>query len=203
MSAGAVGTNPIQAAIQALQWSIPFKKGGNTTSGMDAAGLVQWVFAQAGVQLPARANQQYSYGNNVPVGPPGNNLAYVQPGDVIFQGTSNPGTEQEGIVYSTAGQGTIITSIPGKGVIYTPIVGAIDQIRRYQGSVEGNPGDPYSSTVPKYQTVNTDYIPSAATATSSSFTMPNINVNPSRTKDFLILVGVVALVVVAKHRKNG
>lgn len=207
MSAGSVGTNPIQAAIQALQWGTPYKKGGTTPAGVDAAGLVQWVFAQAGVQLPARANQQYSQGYNVPVGPPGNPLAYVQPGDVIFQGTSDPNTEQEGIVYSTAGQGTVITSVPGNGVSYLPIKGAIDTIRRYSGDpTSGQAGDPYSSTMPIFQVVQTDFMPTS-TVGSSSFTTPgpsNPHVYSSRVYELAVIMGVVALVIVARRRlRNG
>jgi len=200
MSAGSVGTNPIQAAIQALQWAIPYKKGGTTTSGMDAAGLVQWVFSQAGVQLPGLASQQYSTGNNVPVGPPGNQLAYVQPGDVVFQGTGNPGTESEGIVYSTAGQGTVITSTPSKGVTYQPLTGSIDAIRRYSGDpTSGQAGDPYSSTMAIYQVVKSGYIPTNTLPSGTPNQTP-VTVDHTRLYELLLIVGGVATLVIAKGR---
>jgi cell wall-associated NlpC family hydrolase len=171
---------------------------------MDPAGLVYWVFQQAGVTIPSTAQGQYSTGENVPVGPPGNSLAYVQPGDVIFQATSDPNTETEGIVYSTAGQGTIITSTPGQGVTYVPISGQIDQIRRYLGSNSGFAAAPYSNTTPTWQMVAEDYKP-IQTNTSSTFIIPEPRkqfVYTARVYELALIIGIATVLLLAKHHVN-
>jgi peptidoglycan DL-endopeptidase CwlO len=68
-----------QAASIALHYlGIPYKWGGASPStGFDCSGLVMYVYAQLGVQLPHQAAAQYTYGVAVP-------RSQLQPGDLVF-----------------------------------------------------------------------------------------------------------------------
>ena len=56
---------------------VPYVFGGGTPSGFDCSGLVMYVYAQLGIQLPHFAAAQYTFG--VPV-----SRANLQPGDLVF-----------------------------------------------------------------------------------------------------------------------
>jgi cell wall-associated NlpC family hydrolase len=67
-----------EAAQIALQYiGDPYLWGGESPSGFDCSGLVSYVFAQLGIDLPHYAADQYTYGVPVPV-------AQLQPGDLVF-----------------------------------------------------------------------------------------------------------------------
>ena len=78
-----VPTAPASATGQALAdyalqfQGYPYVAGGNTTSGWDCSGFVQWVFAQFGVSLPHSSSGDRSVGTAV------DGLANAQPGDII------------------------------------------------------------------------------------------------------------------------
>ncbi len=70
----------------------PYVWGGeNPTSGFDCSGLVQWVYAEAGISLPRVAQNQYDHGPHLPSG------ATLYPGDLVFFGTGASGVEHVGI----------------------------------------------------------------------------------------------------------
>lgn len=55
----------------------PYRYGGGDGNGFDCSGLVQFVYAQSGVELPRTAAQQRDIGMRIP-------LAYAAPGDLVF-----------------------------------------------------------------------------------------------------------------------
>ena len=82
-TAGAPSTAPgagyPEAASIALEYlGIPYQWGGaSPTTGFDCSGLVMYVYAQLGVQLPHQAAAQYGYGVPVP-------RDQLLPGDLVF-----------------------------------------------------------------------------------------------------------------------
>jgi cell wall-associated NlpC family hydrolase len=67
-----------QAAQIALGYiGIPYRWGGATPAGFDCSGLVSYVYAQLGIQLPHYAAAQFDYGSPVA-------RDQLQPGDLVF-----------------------------------------------------------------------------------------------------------------------
>ncbi len=69
--------HPAAATIAMKYLGVPYVFGGATPAGFDCSGLVMYVFAQLGIQLPHYAAAQYGYGVAVP-------RADLQPGDLVF-----------------------------------------------------------------------------------------------------------------------
>jgi hypothetical protein len=70
----------------------PYVWGGeNPGIGFDCSGLVQWVYAEAGISLPRVAQDQYDAGPHLPAGAP------LYPGDLVFFGGGPTDVEHVGI----------------------------------------------------------------------------------------------------------
>jgi cell wall-associated NlpC family hydrolase len=65
----------VQTALQYL--GVPYVWGGESPSGFDCSGLVKYVYAQYGVQLPHASIMQFHMGTPVP-------QDQLQPGDLVF-----------------------------------------------------------------------------------------------------------------------
>lgn len=64
---------------------VPYVWGGESPSGFDCSGLVQYVYAHFGISLPRTSEDQYGCGSAV-------SISSLQPGDLVFfEGSSSPG----------------------------------------------------------------------------------------------------------------
>lgn len=95
-------------ADYALQFQgYPYVSGGNTPSGWDCSGFVQWVFAQFGVSLPHYSGAQMSVGTAV------GSIAEAAPGDIIVN-------TQHAAIY--IGNGMVINALnPAQGTQVTSL----------------------------------------------------------------------------------
>lgn len=121
-TAGAATDTPPQAPTGAAQAAVafaldqlgtPYRWGGEGAGGFDCSGLVQAAFAAAGVALPRVAQAQYDAGPPVPAGQP------LEPGDLVFFGSSTGAVTHVGIVVS-----------PGE-MVDAPHTGAVVRIESY------------------------------------------------------------------------
>ena len=78
-SAATLGPGYPQAAAIALHYlGVPYRWGGaSPATGFDCSGLVMYVYAQIGIELPHEAAGQYAYGVAVP-------RDQLEPGDLVF-----------------------------------------------------------------------------------------------------------------------
>ena len=85
----------------------PYAAGGNTPSGWDCSGFVQYVFSQFGITLPHSSSAQATVGVAVA------NLAQAQPGDIIANGSHAAIYIGNGMVMNAMNpyQGTSVASI--------------------------------------------------------------------------------------------
>ncbi len=120
----APGETPTEAAavedvVQLL--GIPYVWGGESLSGFDCSGLVQYVYREVGVSLPRVAQDQYDAGPAVPPG------TEVEPGDLVFFGNGVNDVEHVGMY---VGDGLMVDA-PHTGTVvqfdridgFMPIVG--------------------------------------------------------------------------------
>ncbi len=88
---------------------VPYVSGGNTPSGFDCSGFVQYVMANFGIQMPRSSTDQYSIGVRV-------DKSQLMPGDLVYfkYSASSSGLNHVGIY---VGDGNFIHStIPGRTV---------------------------------------------------------------------------------------
>jgi cell wall-associated NlpC family hydrolase len=88
----------------------PFKYGGNhpNAGGFDSQGLAQYAYGANGIPISGPIYEQVRHGDPVA-------LRDLQPGDLVFMGTS-PDARFPDTTGIYAGDGTVVTATPGKGV---------------------------------------------------------------------------------------
>ena len=101
------GTGAELASFSLKFQGYPYVSGGNTPSGWDCSGFVQWVFAQFGVSLPHYSGAQMSVGTAV------GSIAEAAPGDIIVN-------TQHAAIY--IGNGMVINALnPAQGTQVTSL----------------------------------------------------------------------------------
>jgi cell wall-associated NlpC family hydrolase len=111
----------VQAAM-GLQ-GIPYRDGGADPSGFDCSGFTQYVFAQAGAQLPREVRDQFKVGQPVERGA-------QQPGDLVFFATTSPAASHVGIVI---GDDEFVHAPSSRGVVRVERMSVPYWSRRFVG----------------------------------------------------------------------
>jgi cell wall-associated NlpC family hydrolase len=112
---GTAGWSVAQAAVAfaLAQLGTPYRWGAEGAGGFDCSGLVQAAYAAAGLELPRIAQAQYDADPLLPAG------AQLEPGDLVFFGSSRSDVTHVGIV---VGDGQMVDA---------PHTGAVVRIESY------------------------------------------------------------------------
>lgn len=144
--------NPVNDALRFI--GVPYLWGGTTPSGFDCSGLIQYVYGLSGIQLPRTSYEQIRVGSNVPVGPPGHELQYAQPGDAVFFNNA----DHEGMVYDPSLNKMIDAPHTGALVRIDSVTGFgnITGIRRFTNASTNSVDNSSSSNVNIAQNITAD-----------------------------------------------
>jgi len=102
------GSSLVRRVVQAaLRYQgVPYVFGGTSPNGFDCSGFTRYIFAQAGINLPRAADEQYEVGQNVSYG-------QLQSGDLVYFTTYEPGASHVGIYL---GNGQFISATSSRGI---------------------------------------------------------------------------------------
>jgi cell wall-associated NlpC family hydrolase len=95
-------------AIALEQRGVPYHYGGGSRKGFDCSGLVQYSFAQIGLNVPRNSYDQYRYSTPV-------YISRIQAGDLLFFRTDNSFVTHVGIYIGD----NLFVHAPGKGKYVT------------------------------------------------------------------------------------
>lgn len=98
--------------------------GTSPTQGFDCSGLVQYVYRQAGIDLPRTADLQFLVGKTV-------SPAALQPGDLVYFTTYEPGASHVGIYI---GSSKFIHTSFSKGIVAIGDMNDSYFVQRYYGA---------------------------------------------------------------------
>ena len=98
--------------------------GASPAQGFDCSGLVQYVYRQAGINLPRTADIQFLVGRTV-------SPSSLQPGDLVYYTTYEPGASHVGIYI---GRGKFIHTSFSKGVVAIADMNDSYFVQRYYGA---------------------------------------------------------------------
>jgi cell wall-associated NlpC family hydrolase len=98
--------------------------GASPAQGFDCSGFVQYVFQQAGVDLPRTADLQFLVGRTVP-------RAALRPGDLVYFTTYAPGASHVGIYI---GQDKFIHTSFSQGIVAIADINDTYFVQRYYGA---------------------------------------------------------------------
>lgn len=85
---------------------VPYVFGGTSVQGFDCSGFTRFIFAGSGVNLPRTADNQYEVGYPI-------TYNRLQPGDLVFFETYEPGPSHSGIYL---GNGKFISATSSRGI---------------------------------------------------------------------------------------
>lgn len=147
------GNNLVATAEQYL--GTPYVWGGESPSGFDCSGLMQYVYAERGISIPRTSQEQFHGGVSVP-------QSALQPGDLVFYRTKTGTDTAPGHVGMYVGNGRFLEApYTGQVVRITPMSSRNDYVgaRRYyasgsSGAAAGDAlvGDEYLLTGAKHPT---------------------------------------------------
>jgi len=125
LPAGLFGQSKLIVAMAKEMLGQPVVWGGATLAqGFDCSGLVQYVYKQAGIHLPRTADMQFLVGRTVP-------LASLQPGDLVYFTTYEPGASHVGIYI---GRDKFIHTSFSSGVVAVADMNDRYFVQRYYGA---------------------------------------------------------------------
>ncbi|MDE3155531.1 MAG: C40 family peptidase [Acidobacteriota bacterium] len=116
------GHDIAEAALR--QEGRPYRLGGETPAGFDCSGLVQYVFAEYGLELPREVRDQYRVGRAVA-------RRAIRPGDLLFFHTTSRGPSHVGIAI---GGGRFVHAPNARGTVRVSALGAPYWSRRFIGA---------------------------------------------------------------------
>lgn len=79
---------------------VPYVLGGTDPAGFDCSGLVQYVFAQYGIDVPRIVEEQYEIGDKI-------KPSEIKPGDLIFFNTKRRGDDASHVAIAIGGDGFV------------------------------------------------------------------------------------------------
>jgi len=101
------GAAGVALAFALSQRGVPYVWGGESHSGYDCSGLAQASYRAAGISIPRTAQEQFDAGPHLPA------TTQLQPGDLVFFGTSASNVTHVGIVV----EGGEMVDAPHKGTV--------------------------------------------------------------------------------------
>jgi cell wall-associated NlpC family hydrolase len=79
---------------------VPYRLGGADPAGFDCSGLVQYVFAQYGIDVPRIVEEQYGVGDKI-------KPSEIKPGDLLFFNTKRRGDDASHVAIAIGGDGFV------------------------------------------------------------------------------------------------
>jgi cell wall-associated NlpC family hydrolase len=105
---------------------VPYRLGGADPGGFDCSGLVQYVFAQYGIDVPRIVEEQYEVGDTI-------RPSDIKPGDLIFFNTKRNGDGASHVAIAI-GQDSFVHAPNSTGVVRIETLGSAYWGARYVGA---------------------------------------------------------------------
>ena len=105
---------------------VPYVLGGADPAGFDCSGLVQYVFAQYGIDVPRIVEEQYEVGDTI-------RPSDIKPGDLIFFNTKRSGDGASHVAIAI-GQDSFVHAPNSTGVVRIETLGSAYWGARYVGA---------------------------------------------------------------------
>jgi cell wall-associated NlpC family hydrolase len=119
---------------------VPYRLGGSDPGGFDCSGLVQYVFAQYGIDVPRVVEQQYAVGDTI-------RPSDIQPGDLIFFNTKKSGDGASHVAIAI-GHDSFVHAPNSSGVVRIETLGSAYWGSRYVGTKRISQSDSARLAIP-------------------------------------------------------